>query len=215
MVKHSRFAGSHAALVLSALLLAGCGGGGTRTGAPKPSATGPTPEVQAAFSPSAEVVYSVVDHWAEVEKLYRFGDGAAEPCPEEGKPPMPKAYPDGLSESVRSPVIYAHPAYTSKGEAGQTILQFKVSLPDRPTQLAFGAFLSRSSGPSDGVEFQVNVAGERVFGELVTQYVPQRRVVDLSSQAGQTVTIELITDAGKTAAADWAMWLDPRIVATP
>jgi len=215
MVTHNRFAGGHTALVLSALLLAGCGGGSSQTGASKSSVTPPTPEVQAAFSPSAEVIYSVVDHWAEVEKLYRFGDGAAEPCPEEGQPPMPKAYPDGLSELVKSPVIFAHPAYTSKGEAGQTILRFKVSLPDRPTQLAFGAFLSKSPGPSDGVEFLVNVAQEEAFGELITQFSAERRLVDLSSHAGQTVTIELITDAGKTAAADWAMWLDPRIVTTP
>ncbi|UCC68681.1 MAG: hypothetical protein JSV79_01715 [Armatimonadota bacterium] len=198
-------------LLLPGLLAAaGCGkpGGPAETG----GATAPSPSRWAVTT--ADVVYSVADNWDDVEKLYQFYGKGVEKCVEGCPSPVPKLYPEGLSAEARDPLISAHPAYSAKGEVGETILRFPVALPEEPTYLLFGAFLSRAPGPSDGAEFVVKVGDETVFSEVINSSSAQRREVDLRAYAGKTVTIKLITGPGprKNVSADWALWLDPRIV---
>lgn len=193
-------------LVLGAVAATGCG---------KPSSTTERDaKGSALLPPQGRVIYSVIDNWGDLGKYYRFGGGDVTPWEGSGLLPPPQACLNGVEE-IRDPVIAAHPAYTKQGEGGETILRFALSLPEDPAQLTFGVFLSKSTAPSDGVDFQVYVERDRVFGETISDYSPQLRRVDLSGYAGKTVNIELITGPGPhgNPQADWARWLDPKIVA--
>jgi hypothetical protein len=157
------------------------------------------------------VVYRVADHWGEVKKFYQFRGQERQPCTKGCPSPVPWLEPGGAG---KEPLINAHPAYSGKpGEVGETILAFSVRLPNQPTQLTFGAYVGRSPGQSDGVQFQVKVQGALTFDELIRKPYAQRRRVDLTAYAGKTVAIELITGPGPKGdvASDWAVWVDPVI----
>jgi hypothetical protein len=199
-------------LLFLALAVAGCAKPPAPPGPPPP--TPPPTERAVPAAPSGQVVYRVADHWTQVLKLHEFFGGEREKT-SAGVAWMPKLFPKGLWEGNTSPIISAHPAYGEEAaQVGYTILQFPVTLPDKPTRLVFGAGLSPRAKASDGVEFKVTVDQEKVFDEVIEKHGLLTRSVDLTPYAGRDVNIELITGPGpkKNISFDWALWEDPRIV---
>lgn len=191
------------AVVLGAVTTTGCG---------KPEVPS-TPALTA-----GQVVYSVVDGWDEVEKHWQLYGKDKQPCVDGWLSPVPKLYREGMAQAqyqrIAVPVIMAPPACTTDREPGETILRFQVTLPKEPTQFKFGVFLLNTGAASDGVQFQVKVDEDTLFAKQTNSYEAEVQTVDLREYAGETVTVEMITDSGraKQISADWALWLDPKIV---
>lgn len=177
-----------------------------------------TSSPERAAGPSSTIVFRVADSWPLVQKHWQFHGKDAEVCREGERSPVPKVYGAGVPwaehQVITDTVIMAAPAYSQEGAIGDTILRFAVSLPDEPSELTFGAFLFQTSAPSDGVTFKVRIDEAVVFEETISSYEAQQRTVDLVAYAGRDVTVELVTTPGPDSniSADWALWLDPKIV---
>jgi len=200
-----------AAAALGLLLAAGCG----KSGAPSAGRTG---------RPGGEAgsIYRVADHWADVSKYWQLFGKERQPCEAGWISEVPQLYSNGMPyakfQTIKDTTIMAVPAYSPDNAVGDTILSMSVSLPNEPSKMTFGAFLLQTTptpGGSDGVQYQIKIGDKKLFDQLILAYQPQNQEVDLSNYAGQTVTIEMITGPGpaKNASADWAIWVDPKIVA--
>jgi hypothetical protein len=177
-----------------------------------PSAAGPgTTGGPSSPSSGETAIYRMADHWLDVAKYWHFYGKDIEPCKEGERSPVPKLYPTGMPaaehQTITETVVMASPAYSQDRAIGETILRFTVTLPDEPADLVFTAFLLKTSAPSDGVQFRVEVGDVVLFDEQIADYEPQARRVDLSE-------IAMITGPGedRNISADWAIWSDPQIV---
>jgi hypothetical protein len=94
---------------------------------------------------------------------------------------------------------------------GQTVFSWTLKLPDTasPT-LAFSAGLGDGS-KTGGVGFAVRINGETVWSWTTRESRWQDAVVDLSRWRGQTVLVQLVTDALGDNFYDWAKWADVTI----
>src|SRR5262249_28581329 len=75
--------------------------------------------------------------------------------------------------------------------------------------LADGAQLN---GLADGVRFEVELDGQKVFAKDWRECRWQAQVVDLAPLAGRRVVLTLLTGAIKNTSYDWAVWGNPRVL---
>ncbi len=112
----------------------------------------------------------------------------------------------------RKPSISAHPPAN-----GQTILQFPLLLPERPSIFSFSTVLPGEC--SKGVVFQVRLNGQTYFDTFKDTFDWTEGSISLSQFAGQSVLLELVTDpaeeGGAGANCDSAHWTDLHITAAP
>ena len=119
--------------------------------------------------------------------------------------------------------IFAHPPWKVRQDQGdepaQAFGRYRLSLPrDEIGVLEFCMGLrSGVNGRSDGVQFIVDIDGERVFDEVWAESVWKPASVPLDRWAGRDITLTLITTPGpeRNPSFDWACWGEPRIRFTP
>jgi len=111
---------------------------------------------------------------------------------------------------VRKQTLNGHPP-----PGGQTVLQFLLALPAaKDVIFSFSMGLPDEKCSIDGVIFKVLVNGQTRFEHLGFNepgWVDTR--IPLSEHAGETVLLELVTDAGKNVSCDQAHWADLFITA--
>ena len=106
------------------------------------------------------------------------------------------------ANSINKKTIFAHPP-----PVGQTVLQFLLFLP-HAHEVIFSFSMGLQEGCSDGVFFKVLVNGEARFEHFAAAFRWVDVNISLSEFAGETVLLELVTDAGGNANCDWAHWGD-------
>ncbi len=111
-------------------------------------------------------------------------------------------------DGIRKETISAYPP-----DHGQTVIQFPLFLPQKPSTFSFSVGLHE--GCSDGVEFQVRLNGQTYFETFKKTFDWTDGSISLSQFAGQPLLLELVTAPGETTICDWAFWADLRISADP
>ena len=116
----------------------------------------------------------------------------------------------GTAGGIRKETIFAQPP-----PGGQTVLQFLLALPAaQDVTFSFSIGLLDRNSSDDGVVFKVLLNGRSRFEHLAFNepgWVDRR--ISLSEFAGETVLLELVTDAGESASWDLAHWADLLITA--
>lgn len=185
-------------------------------------------EVELPFAARAEKPMS----WGFDAQSLFVGLRPGEPAPEHVRVVFPAAAQAeaarNLATSGQSPAAFVRQEAT----VGQTTYRglylpapaeavVRLTVPERGV-LRFGSLLvapsHTASGPSDGADVVVSVdaggAREELAREPVQLGAPQRRSVDLSRWAGQTIDLVLATDPGATTDFDYVLLVDP-VVYTP
>ena len=114
-------------------------------------------------------------------------------------------------EGVIRPAIWQHPPV--KGEA---VLEYQIQTPMDVDVLK----MQFSAGVRDGallsddnqVAFRVRVNGRLLWTHLKDKATWDDFVIDLPSLAGQTMVVQLITDALGNSRWNWAVWGEPRVI---
>lgn len=109
--------------------------------------------------------------------------------------------------------IFQHPPV----EGGDGRVVFELDLPPmqdgdgRDLVLLFDTAM-KTDLSDDGVEYRIEIDGEEVFSrrQSTMPLVPAR--IDLRPWAGRPVELVLITNRIESAAHDWSLWVQPRIV---
>ncbi len=105
-----------------------------------------------------------------------------------------------------------------RGHTGVTFQEFTLKLPSSPKIVLRGATALRADGvgKSDGVTFRVFVDGEKRLDVNRADSDWQPFTVDLTGQAGQTVTLRFETDPGPqdNSSFDFALWGGRQVVLT-
>ena len=116
----------------------------------------------------------------------------------------------GTAGGIRKETIFAHPP-----PGGQTVLQFLLVLPAaQDVTFAFSMGLLDENRSDDGVVFKVLLNGQVRFEHFAFNepgWVDAN--ISLSEFAGETVLLELVTDAGESDHWDLAHWADLFITA--
>lgn len=122
-------------------------------------------------------------------------------------------------DAVTRPGIFQHP-----NPAGQPIARMhfpKVTLPgitgDEKLVMHFYIAMSERIGDvnqvhADGCRFLVEVDRKNVFDKAYTQQDWFEWVVDLTQQAGKTISVTFLMDPLGNSNADWALWGEPDIL---
>jgi hypothetical protein len=121
----------------------------------------------------------------------------------------------GSSGGVKMRAIFAHPAHPQRPAQ----VPFQLALPaladGERLLLALDYGLSdgiQFNGREDGVIFSVEVEGQILVTRTNRAMRWEPAVVDLTGYAGKSVTLALLTQAGKTLDHDWALWGNPRVL---
>jgi hypothetical protein len=104
---------------------------------------------------------------------------------------------------MKSPAVFAHPP------GGRTTLSWLLRLPaNEGLRLGWSAGLADGSASDDGVDFVVRINGVSYWqgSRSMLGWLPGS--LELSRWRGQTVLLELITDARASFGFDWAYWAD-------
>ncbi len=101
--------------------------------------------------------------------------------------------------------LNAHPP-----DHGETVFSWVLKLPATPARLAFTAGLADGSH-SSGVILGVRVNGKTQWSWATHTPGWQSGTVDLAAFAGQTVLVQLVSDAAGDNLFDWARWADVTI----
>ncbi len=111
---------------------------------------------------------------------------------------------------VRKQTLNGHPP-----PGGQTVLQFLLALPAaQDVTFSFSMGLPDEKCSIDGVVFKVLLNGQARFERLgFNEPGWVDTLIPLSEFAGETVLLELVTDAGKNVSCDQAHWADLFITA--
>ena len=111
---------------------------------------------------------------------------------------------------VRKQTLNGHPP-----PGGQTVLQFLLALPAaQDVTFSFSMGLPDEKCSIDGVVFKVLLNGQNRFERLgFNEPGWVDTLIPLSEFAGETVLLELVTDAGKNVSCDQAHWADLFITA--
>ncbi len=109
--------------------------------------------------------------------------------------------------------IATHPPYIGGG--GDVLITYTLSLPASPrVELSFYAGMDEGAQESDGVNFFVEVNGQKIFETLVIEKRWQPFSVDLSRWRGQTISLTIGNNPGppgSTTHWDWSRWGEVRI----
>ena len=124
----------------------------------------------------------------------------------------------GNRTTVESPNGERKPSISAQPPAnGQTILQFPLLLPERPSIFSFSTVLPGEC--SEGVVFQVRLNGQTYFDTFKDTLDWTDDSISLSQFAGQPLLLELVTDPAEAGSAgpdcDHAHWADLHITAAP
>ena len=115
----------------------------------------------------------------------------------------------GSVGGVQKESINAHPP-----QIGQTVLQYLLSLPQaEEIMFSFSMGLLDERARGDGVSFGILVNGQNRFKHFTKAPGWIEKQISLSEFAGETVLLELVTDAGGSDSWDWAHWADLFITA--
>src|SRR3989442_1684908 len=116
---------------------------------------------------------------------------------------------------VKQDALFEHPA--APGRPAR--VSYSLNLPAvEKGQLLFLAFDigiadgARLGEPADGVRFEVELDGQKVFAKDWRKCRWQAQAVDLSPFAGRRVLLTLLTDAIRNSSYDWAVWGNPRVL---
>jgi len=131
---------------------------------------------------------------------------------------------DALSCEVRRPAsaggikqdaLFEHPQTAARPAR----VDYRLNLPSlsRSQLLLLAVDIALSDGikpgaDKDGVRFVVQIDGRTVFSHEVNDARWQSHAVDLTSFAGRSVELSLVTDAIRGASYDWALWGQPRVL---
>jgi len=114
-------------------------------------------------------------------------------------------------EGVIRPAIWQHPPV--KGEA---VLEYQVQVPMDVDvlKMKFAAGVRDGALLSDDnqVAFRVRVNGRLLWTHLKDETTWDDFVIDLPSLAGQTMVVQLITDALGNSRWNWAVWGEPQVI---
>lgn len=140
------------------------------------------------------------------------GSGYECPCNFDG--------PDGASFKAAGNILHAHPPYLIP-DSGTVFARYTIDLPmaadSLVSRVALATGARQNENTSDGVIFRVLVSnGEQslLYEHFCISEIPEDVSFDLSSFAGEKITVELQINAGKNndPSFDWARWYSPRIV---
>jgi len=114
-------------------------------------------------------------------------------------------------EGIIRPAIWQHPPV--KGEA---VLEYQIQTPMDVDVLK----MQLSAGVRDGallsqdnqVAFRVRVNGRIIWSHLKAETTWDDFLIDLPSLAGQTMIVQLITDALGNSRWNWAVWGEPQVI---
>ena len=114
-------------------------------------------------------------------------------------------------EGVIRPAIWQHPPV--KGEA---VLEYQVIAPMDVDvlKMKFAAGVRDGALLSDDnqVAFRIRVNGRLLWTHLKAEATWDDFTIDLPSMAGQTMVIQLITDALGNSRWNWAVWGEPQVI---
>jgi len=121
-----------------------------------------------------------------------------------------KAAPASCGGILR-PAIWQHPPVV-----GEAVLEYQVDVPLEADMLKFkfaagvrdGALLS----DDNQVAFRVRVNGRLIWSHLKAEATWDDFLIDLPTLTGQTMVIQLITDALGNSRWNWAVWGEPRVL---
>ncbi len=114
-------------------------------------------------------------------------------------------------EGLIRPAIWQHPPV-----AGEGVIEYQVDTPLELDALKFkfaagvrdGALLSEDNQ----VAFRIRVNGRLIWSHLKKEAGWDDFLIDLPTLTGQTMVIQLITDALGNSRWNWAVWGEPRIL---
>ena len=112
---------------------------------------------------------------------------------------------------VIRPAIWQHPPI-----AGEGVIEYQVEAPLEPDAFKFkfaagvrdGALLTQDNQ----VAFRVRVNGRLIWSHLKAEAGWDDFLIDLPTLSGQTMVIQLITDALGNSRWNWAVWGEPRVL---
>jgi hypothetical protein len=116
---------------------------------------------------------------------------------------------------VKQDALFEHPAAT--GRPARVSYSLHLPAVEKGQLLLFAFDIGIADGaqlgePADGVRFEVELEGQKVFAQDCHEGRWQSQAVDLSSFAGRRVRLTLVTDAIKNSSYDWAVWGNPRVL---
>jgi len=114
-------------------------------------------------------------------------------------------------EGVIRPAIWQHPPVK-----GESVLEYQIQTPMDVDVLKMkfaagvrdGALLSQDNQ----VAFRVRVNGRIIWSHLKAETTWDDFLIDLPSLAGQTMIVQLITDALGNSRWNWAVWGEPQVI---
>ncbi len=114
-------------------------------------------------------------------------------------------------DGVIRPAIWHHPPVTGEG-----VIEYQVDVPMDVDVLKFnfatgvrdGALLSEENQ----VAFRIRVNGRLLWTHLKAETTWDDFTIDLPTLAGQTMILQLITDALGNSRWNWAVWGEPRVL---
>ena len=116
---------------------------------------------------------------------------------------------------VKQNALFEHPQTPAKPARVSYALQLPPVQPGEVLLLAFDIALAdgtKLTPVDDGVQFGVEVEGERVFSGKSRENVWRSHALDLTAYAGRRVTLALLTEALANTSYDWAVWGNPRVL---
>ncbi len=114
-------------------------------------------------------------------------------------------------EGVIRPAIWQHPPVT-----GEAVLEYQIDVPLNMDALK----LKFAAGVRDGallseenqVAFRIRVNGRLLWSHLKAEATWDDFLVDLPTLSGQTMVVQLITDALGNSRWNWAVWGEPQVI---
>ena len=145
-------------------------------------------------------VFDLIDHFSQARQAATVDSGGMEI----------KVAPASCDGVIR-PAIWQHPPV--KGEA---VLEYQVIAPMDVDvlKMKFAAGVRDGALLSDDnqVAFRIRVNGRLLWTHLKADATWDDFTIDLPSMAGQTMVIQLITDALGNSRWNWAVWGEPQVV---
>jgi len=116
---------------------------------------------------------------------------------------------------VKQDALFEHPAAVGR----RARVSYSLNLPavEKGQLLLFAFDIGIADGarldePADGVRFEVELEGQKVFANDCHECRWQAHAVDVSLFASRRVLLTLLTDAIKNTSYDWAVWGNPRVL---
>ncbi len=114
-------------------------------------------------------------------------------------------------EGVIRPAIWQHPPVT-----GEAVLEYQIDVPLNMDALK----LKFAAGVRDGallseenqVAFRIRVNGRLIWSHLKAEATWDDFLVDMPTLSGQTMVVQLITDALGNSRWNWAVWGEPQVI---